>query len=260
MSSCEGDAAAYGRFCRELMAGLKGTVPSVRISFTSFALLGPEGLNELASVLREATQLGFYVALDAPQVLSPQSAAAVAASFFSENSLFPCDGLIVPVYLGSDTIKPFLNACKDQKKDLFAVVRTGNKSASEIQDLFTGGRLVHAAAADLINRFGAETTGKSGFSRVGIMASASSADSLRTLRANYPRLFMLLDGFDYPNGNAKNCSYAFDKLGHGAIACAGTGITAAWDPMQSDGTDYVECAVQAAERMKKNLTRYVTIL
>ena len=55
-------------------------------------------------------------------------------------------------------------------------------------------------------------------------------------------------------------SYAFDKLGHGAIACAGFSVTAAWDTDTSDGTDYVERAVQAAERMKKNLLRYITIL
>ena len=30
-------AAAYGRFCRELLEGLKGIVPAVRFSFASFA-------------------------------------------------------------------------------------------------------------------------------------------------------------------------------------------------------------------------------
>ena len=76
----------------------------------------------------------------------------------------------------------------------------------------------------------------------------------------YPKLFLLVDGLDYPNANAKNCANAFDKFGHGAIACASTGITGAWDTETSDGTDYVECAVQAADRMKKNLLRYITVL
>ena len=72
---------------------------------------------------------------------------------------------------------------------------------------------------------------------------------------------MLLDGFDYPNANAKNCSNAFDKFGHGAIACGGTSITCAWKQVEgSDGRDFGEHAVAAAERMKKNLTRYTTIM
>lgn len=91
------------------------------------------------------------------------------------------------------------------------------------------------------------------------MAAASSADSLRTLRTKYKYIFLLLDGFDYPNANAKNCSFAFDALGHGAMACAGLSVTAAW--MDNDSpSEYVIAAVNAAERAKKNLNRYVTIL
>ena len=47
-------AAAYGRFCRELLGSLKGIVPAVRVGFTAFALLGPAGLTELQSVLSAA--------------------------------------------------------------------------------------------------------------------------------------------------------------------------------------------------------------
>ena len=88
--------------------------------------------------------------------------------------------------------------------------------------------------------------GKCGYTQVGILASASSGESLRALRAKYPKLFILMDGFDYPNANAKNCSYGFDQLGHGAAA--------------SDGSDWLSHSQTAAERMKKKLTRYVTIL
>ena len=96
---------------------------------------------------------------------------------------------------------------------------------------------------------------------MGVVAAASAADSLRSLRSKYNKLFLLLDGFDYPNANAKNCSYAFDKLGHGAAACGGSCIAAAWlEDENSNGSDYLEKAVQGAERMKKNLTRYITVL
>ena len=71
------------------------------------------------------------------------------------------------------------------------------------------------------------------------------------------RLFILIDGYDYTGTNAKNCSFAFDKLGHGAIACAGAGILGAWKELDGDP---VEVAISEIERMKKNLTRYITIL
>lgn len=252
-------SAAVIRFCGELLQALRDTVPAVRLGFASYAMLGTEGLDVLSCVLRMAGEAGYYVLLDAPELYSPAAAAAAAEGIFGGDSPYPCDGLVLPVYAGSDIIKPFLPYCKDGK-DIFCVVRTANKSGAEIQDLLSGTRLVHAAAADMVNRFGGDTTGKSGYSRVAIMAAASSAESLRNLRAKYPRLFMLLDGYDYPNSNAKNCAYAFDKFGHGAVACAAASVTCAWQEADSDGRDYTVHAVAAAERMKKNLTRYVTIL
>ena len=254
------NADGYGTFCRELLHGMKESVPAVRISFSAFALLGADGLAELEKNLHTAAELGYYVLLDAPELLSPGMAAVAADTLFGEKSQFPCDGLVISGYAGSDIIKPFLPYCKKAQKDIFVVARTANKSAPELQDLLTGSRLVHAAAADHVNRYGGGTEGRFGYTQVGILAAASSADSLRSLRTKYPRLFMLLDGYDYPNANAKNCSHAFNKFGYGAAACSGTGITCAWKQNQSDGSDWLTHAVDAAERMKKNLTRYVTIL
>lgn len=257
----EGSAAkAYGRFCRELLEKLKGTVPAVRVGFTPFTLLGPEGLAEMSSVLSAASAAGFYVALEGPEVLSPMMAASTAEAVFGEKSLWPCDGMIVSSYPGTDIIRPFLPYCKDGKKDLFCVIRTSNKSAPELQDLMTGSRLVHTAAADLINRFGSETVGRCGYARISAMAGGSSAESLRTLRSKYPRLFLMIDDIDYSGCNAKNCAAAFDKFGHGAVACMGPIVTAAWKQAESDGLDYLDQAAAAAERMKKNLTRYTTVL
>lgn len=256
----EQTAAGYGLFCKDLLAGLKESVPAVRVSFAAFALLGPDGLAALQDALKSAADLGYYVALDAPEIASPMMAKLTADLILGEGSAWPCDGLIIPGYAGSDIIKPFLPHTKKAKKDIFVVARTANKSASELQDLLSGTRLVYTVAADHVNRYGAETEGKHGYTRVGVLAAASSADSLRSLRAKYPRLFILIDGYDYPNANAKNCSFAFDKFGHGAVACGGVGISCAWKKAQTDGADWLEQAVAAADRMKKNLNRYITIL
>lgn len=251
---------AYVRFCRELMEGMKGLVPAVRFSFSTFALMSPEGMVQLSALLHDAKDMGYYVLLDGPAVLSPWDADRTASWCFRDGSRYPCDGLVILPYIGSDAIKPFLPYCADAQKDLYLIVRTANKSAPELQDLLTGTRLAHVAATDTVKRHGESILGKCGYSRVCAMASASAPTSLRTLRAKYKGVFLLVDGLDYPSGNAKNCSHAFDKFGHGAAVCAGPSVTAAWLDNETDGSDYVVQAVQAAERMKKNLTRYVTIL
>jgi len=251
---------AYCRFCRELMEGMKGLVPAVRFSFSTFALMSPEGMVRLSSLLEDARAMGYYVLLDAPAILSPWDADRTASLCFREGSKYPCDGLVMLPYIGSDAVKPFLPYCRDAGQDLYLIIRTANKSAPELQDLLTGTRLAHVAAADMVKRYGESIPGKCGYSRICAMASASAPDSLRNLRAKYKNVFLLVDGLDYPSGNAKNCSHAFDKLGHGAAVCAGPSVTAAWLANETDGMDYAEQAVQAAERMKKNITRYITVM
>lgn len=260
LSASDSVAAAMGFFSRELLAKFKGIFPAVRFGFGQFALLGPEGLTQLQELLTIARENQYYVILDAPEILSPCAAENTVRLLLGEKSAFPCDSVVISGYLGSDILKPFLPYCKKDRKDVFVVARTGNKSAPELQDLLSGSRLVHTAAADHVNRYTAGTIGKCGYAGVGLLAAASAAESLRSLRGKYPQLFLLVDGYDYPNANAKNCSFAFDKFGHGAVVCTGGSICAAWRQAESDCADYLECAVAAADRMKKNLTRYISVL
>ena len=253
-------ASALGRFCREVLSALKDQVPAVRFSFVSFAMLGPEGISQLTQTLAYARKMGYYVVLDAPETHSPHAAKLAAEQFFQERTSYPCDGVIISGYAGSDIWKPFLDKCAEFKKDLFVIVRTANKSASELQDLRSGNRLVHMAAADHVNRYGTDRIGKRGYSDVGIVAAASAEPSLKELRMKYPKLFMIMDGADYPNANAKKCAAGFDKFGYGAIAVVGSSVTLAWQENPESAEDYLQAVREAAERMKKNLTRYVTIL
>ena len=119
---------------------------------------------------------------------------------------------------------------------------------------------MYIALADQLNRLGAPLVGKGGYSQLAGVGSASSADCLRNLRNKYNSLFLLIDGADYPNANIKNCSSAFDKLGHGAVACVGLSVTAAWKNECSEGVDFVDAACRSVERIKKNFARYITIL
>lgn len=252
------DEKAMTVYCKALMSGLKGIIPAVRFSFDQFALMGASGLEALRRLLREAHSLGYYVLLDGPAV-NTTWAAKRAATIWEEESGLYCDGLIISSYIGSDVLKPFLPKCRVDKS-LFVIVRSPNKSAAEVQDLMTGTRLVHAAAADIVNRHGESILGKCGYSQIAAVTSATNAASVSGLRSKYNRLFLLVDGLDYPGGNGKNASYGFDRFGHGCAVSVGPAITAAWKEKETDGSDYVQQAVAAAERIRNNMSRYISIL
>lgn len=260
LDSADSFCQAYGIFARELLAELQACVPAVRFEFTTFAVLGAEGVQLLQELLCLASDLGYYVILDAPEARSANVAEAAAVELMKNSGPWKFDGLVLSCYIGSDGVRPYLQSFKEHDKDVFLMLRTANKSAPELQDLLTGSRLVHLAAADMAKRLGEPYVERSGYSRIGGVGAGTSADGLKTLRSKYPTMFLLIDGADYSGANAKSCSAAFDKLGHGAIACFGASILEAWRLEETDGSQFLAQAVQTAERMKKNLLRYITVL
>lgn len=251
------EIANFVTYSKDVLLALKDTVPAVRFDLGSFSVCGAEGVTALSELLQFADKQGYYVLLDAPEVFSPRQAELVAKGLF-EHWCF--DGLLLSCYMGTDSLKPFVESIKGNDKDLFVALRTGNKSASELQDLLTGSRLVHTAAADIVKRSGEGIVDRCGYSRIAGIGPATSVDALQNLRSKYPKLFLLVDGLDYSGANAKNCAEAFDKLGHGAIACVSSYVTGAWQDPDGAGENPAYLATRAAERLKKNLNRYVTVL
>ena len=249
-------AAAYGRFCREILNVLKGVVPAVRFSYGYFSLFGIEGIQLFYQILSEATALGFYVFVDCFEFYT-RAISEFAGEVYGN---LPVDAFILSEYSGADALEPYLQLVNDCEKSLFVHIRSANKSAAQIQDLMTGSRLVHMAAADIVKRTGERYIGKFGYAQIAGVAAANAPDSLRALREKYPKMFLLIDGYDYSNANAKYCSYAFDQLGHGAIVCASSSVLNAWEDVRFDERSFAVSAVSAAERMKKNITKYITVL
>lgn len=250
---------AWERYCKTLLQELKGLVPAVRFSMPAAVAYGVEGVCALSELLRFAKEQGFYVLLDCPNAFCAMDAQRYADILFSEDSMYLFDGLILSAYIGSDAIRPISQKLADTGKSLFVLTRTANKSAQDLQDLLTGSRLVHMAMADTVSRFAQPLMGKKAYSLIGAVSTATSASATKNLRSKYPHMFLLLDGYDAPGANAKNCAGAFDRLGFGAAACAGVSITAAWQEEGRTPQEYLAAAKDAAERMKRNLCRYITV-
>lgn len=251
---------ACQNFAFRLLTELKGRVAAVRFRVLHYALLGEYGMKLLSLLLRKAAALGYYTLLDAAGTTSAEAAKAYAQAIWGEGSVLPCDAILISGYCGTEVVKPFLPYCEKEKKDLFVSVRLPNKTASEIQDLLAGSRVVHMAAADYANRLSGSTMGRLGYSSLCIAGSATLGDSLKRLRAQYPKLFLLVDGLDEAGANARNASFAFDDLGRGAICCVGRSVTGAWMQEEYAGVDFAAAAVDAAMKTQKRINRYVTVM
>lgn len=251
-------ASACLRFCAELLEGLRNEVAVLRVHSGLFSLLGSRGMEVMEQVLSQADSRGYYVLLDVPEFSSAGGAQTAASALFSGTCPWKFHGVIVPPYIGSDGLKPFQLGCEKTGKSLFVLTRTANKSAADIQDLLTGTRVVHQVVMESVKRMGVPGNGRSPYLSVGSVVAANAPDRIRTLREKFPTVFFLLEGMDATGGNASNCKFAFDRMGHGAAVCLSSAILTAWQ--QGDSRDFVSAAKAAAENARNKIARYVTIL
>lgn len=263
----QGAAEAYYRFCTELLDRLCGLVPAVKLQSACFEGLGADGIAKMQAISRYAKERGYYVLIDSMRGDVGSVAEIYAQAMFgtvpvgeTAHRLYECDALTVNGYLGSDGIKPFLPYCKHEGKNIFMLLKTSNKSSREVQDLLSGDRVVYTAMADLAMRWSDGLFGKYGYSELGAVVGATFPQTMKLLREKYDRLFFLVPGYGAQGGTAKNVQFAFDRFGHGAIISASRSIICAWQKEGSDGTDYLDFAYQAAEKMKNDISKYVVIL
>lgn len=260
---------AYRSFCTALLDELSDVIPAVKIQSACFEALGHEGVKVMQELMVYAKELGYYVLLDSMRGdvgnIAEIHARAVFGELEAQGELFrpyTCDGITVNGYLGSDGITPFLPYLKDNsQKNIFLIIKSSNKSSREVQDLISGDRIVHTAMADLAMRWSQNLFGKCGYSEIVAVVGATHPQTLKSLRTRYDRLFFLVPGYGAQGGTARTVQYAFDRFGHGAIISASRSIIAAWkDDEESDGRDFRLKARAAAEKMRSDILKFVTVL
>lgn len=257
---------AFRVFCRAILDALVGVVPAVSVETACFTAYGADGTAAMQDVLAYAKEKDFYVLLDTMRCdIAPNAELLSEACFggvtIGENRFtpYPCDGVLLSSYLGSDAVKPFTRFCAEGK-NVFLLSHSSNKSAREVQDLLSGDRVVYQVMADLAMRWSTDLFGANGYSEIGLAVGANNVPVLKDLRARYDRLFFLVPGFGAQGAGAKDVQYAFDRMGHGAAVMAGRSILYAFRKREGDDNDYAQAARSAAEKMREQILGYITVI
>jgi orotidine-5'-phosphate decarboxylase len=138
------------------------------------------------------------------------------------------DAITVNAYLGSDGVKPFLQAAADGGKGVFVLVRTTNPSSMEIQELLlSNGRPVYLEMAALVDRWG-NAVGSYGYNDLGAVVGATTGPALAAVRAAAPKAIFLIPGIGAQGGSLADCLPAFDSRGLGAVIAASRSIIYAY--------------------------------
>ena len=259
LEAAEGNlAAAYVTFGTKVLEALAPVVPAVKFNTAYYEALGSAGMLALETLCKTAADLGFYVIMETNRCDLEAAAELEAKTCFGP--ALGADAVCISAFTGSDGVRPYLPYCRDGEKSVFVLARTGNKSAREVQDLLSGDRVIHTVMMDLAMRWSTDLFEKSGYSSIGVVLGAADVHSLQTLRQRYDRLFFLVPGYGVQCLPARDLRHAFDKFGHGAVVEAAGGIFDAWKKGDGDGSDFAERAAAAAEKMRDDLARHVTVI
>ena len=263
----KGACEAIYQFNVGLMDALYDIVPAVKPQAAYYENLGWQGMEMLERTIRYAKSKGLFVIADIKRGDIGSTATAYAEGWLSGASIegqqfksFDADCVTLNGYMGSDSIKPFLEAAKAEDKCAFVLVKTSNPGSGELQDVKTAdGRTVYQVMGALNESIAAGTEGKYGFTMAGAVTGATYPEQIRQLRADLPHTFFLVPGYGAQGGTAADVKYAFDQQGHGAIVNSSRGIMCAWKKTGGDGHDFAQAARNAAIAMRDDIAQFVTV-
>ena len=105
-------AAAYSRFCRELLEGLRDVVPAVKVQSACFDALGSSGVAAMQEVWASPGNWGIMCCWTVCGATCGTAELCARAAFGTVEEAgpgyqpYPCDAVTINGYLGGDSVKP----------------------------------------------------------------------------------------------------------------------------------------------------------
>ena len=223
--------------CRLLIEQAGPACVAVKPQLACFERLGAPGWAALAEVCAAAGEAGLLVVADGKRGDVPVTAAAYAQALVGETPTpwGPVAGLGADAFtanplLGADAIEPLIAAAESAGAGIFALVRTSNPGAADIQDRPAPEQPLHERLAELVDGLAPRLLGAGGLSGMGAVVGATAPEHIGRLRSLMPRSIFLIPGVGAQGGRPDALGPAFSAGPASALVAASRGIAAAEDP------------------------------
>ena len=152
----EGAGEAIWQFNKEIVDKTWDLIPAVKPQIAMYEQFGIPGLMAYKKTLDYCKSKGLVVIGDIKRGDIGSTSAAYAVGHLGKTQIgsskvaaFDEDFATINPYMGSDSVNPFVDVCKEEKKGLFVLVKTSNPSSGEFQDQLVDGRPLY----ELVGRF-----------------------------------------------------------------------------------------------------------
>ena len=132
--------------------------------------------------------------------------------------------------LGGDAMEPLLAAAAEAGAGVFALVRTSNPGAADLQDVPAPRQPLHERLAGLVDELSDRLLGRCGLSGMGAVIGATEPQHLARLRELMPRAIFLIPGVGAQGGRPELLGAAFAPGPAAGLVPASRGIAGDPDP------------------------------
>jgi orotidine-5'-phosphate decarboxylase len=247
-------AAADGcaRFCRGIIDAVAPYVVGVKPQLAFFEALGADGFRAFEEACAYARAAGLVVLADAKRGDIGSTSRAYAAAYLEPRDEEPpvADAMTVNLYLGRDSLDPYLAACRRHGGGLFGVLNTSNEGA-DVQGLaLSDGRPLWQHLARMIHELGEDIVGSRGLSSVGAVVGATHPRAVGEARRLMPQAVLLLPGVGAQGGSPADLARAFTSGPASALVSASRSVLYAF---RSTGEDWRTAAALEAARLQREV-------
>lgn len=238
-------------FNLNLIDSFSDVVAAIKPQLAYYEIFGSKGIEVYEKTAAYAKEKGLYIIADGKRNDIGSTAGAYAEAYLGEKG--SADALTVNGYLGIDGVKPFLDKAVAFDKDIFVLAKTSNPSSGELQDLkLESGEMICEKMMELLTKWGSETVGKYGYSRIGAVVGATYPEQLSSFREKFNEIFFLVPGYGFQGGGAEGVRGGFDKKGFGSVVNSSRAVMLAYKK-EGDETKYAEAARKEVLRMRDEL-------
>lgn len=269
----EGAAEAIWQFNKAIVDATYDLIPAVKPQIAMYEQFGIPGIMAFDKTVKYCKEKGLVVIGDVKRGDIGSTSAAYATAHLGKvtvgsnaYALFDEDIMTVNPYFGIDGIKPFVDACNENNKGIFILVKTSNPSSGEFQD-----RIVKALDEsdndkplyEVVGRKVAEWAESSmdgDYSNVGAVVGATYPEMAKVLRDIMPKSYILVPGYGAQGGKGEDLKPFFNKDGLGAIVNSSRGIIAAYKKEEYSKfreDDFAGASRAAVLAMKKDILESV---
>jgi orotidine-5'-phosphate decarboxylase len=222
----------------------------VKLQLACFERLGAAGWQALATVAGRAREAGLIVIADGKRGDVPVTAAAYGQALVGETPTpwgpvpgLGADAFTANTLLGHDALEPLVEAASAVGAGVFALVRTSNPGAAEVQDLPAPDAPLHERLAAIVDGLADRLAGRGGMSGMGAVVGATVPRHISRLRELMPRAIFLIPGVGAQGGRPEDLGPAFGPGPASALVAASRSI--ADDPDPGAAAERLRAAVWA---------------